>query len=145
MTISKGKCQVLDVGWNRLGQPFSVANCLESSFLERDLGILVDLRLNMWQQYAAMAKTNRVLGSIHKSIASRSEEVILLFYSTLRKPQLECCVQSGVAQFKKFIDNLEQHQQRVTRMARGQEHMMLEDRQSEMGSASPMIWLDFMI
>ena len=85
----------------------------------------MDLKLNVWQQYATVAKTNHVLGCISKSIAGRS---ILLCFSTLVKPQLEYCVHSGVPQFKKLIDKLEQDQQRVTRMVRGQEHMMFEER-----------------
>lgn len=72
MSISEGKCQVLHVGWNNLVQQFSMVICLESSFSERDLGVLVDLKLNMWQQYAIVAKTNRGLGCISKGIASRS-------------------------------------------------------------------------
>lgn len=50
MTISKGKCQALHVGWNNLVQRFRLANCLESSFLERDLGVLVGPKMNVWQQ-----------------------------------------------------------------------------------------------
>lgn len=84
-----------------------MVNCLESIFSKRDLSVLVDLKLNVWQQYANVAKTNHVLGCISKGTASRSREVILLFYSTLVKPQLEYCVHSGVPQFKKFIDKLE--------------------------------------
>ncbi|KAK4827031.1 hypothetical protein QYF61_013165 [Mycteria americana] len=125
----QGKCQVLHVGWNNLMQQFSMVSCLESSFSERDLGVLVDLKLNVWQQYATVAKPG---------IASRSREVILLFYSTLVRPQLEYCVHSGVPQFKKLIDKLEQDQQRVTRMVRGQEPVMFEERQSELALSSLM-------
>lgn len=139
MTISKGKCQVLHVGWNNLGQQFGMVNCLESSFPERDLVVLVDPKLNMWLQYTTVAKTNRVLGCISKAIASRSGEVILLFCSTLVKPQLEYCVHFGVPQFKKFLDKLEQDKQRITRMVRGQEQMMFEDRHSELRLSSPMV------
>ncbi|KAM9643297.1 uncharacterized protein ACIBXB_012286 [Morphnus guianensis] len=135
MTMIKGKCHVLQVGSNNVVQQFSLANCLESSFLERDLGVLVDLKLNVWQQYTTVAKTKR----ISKSIASRSREVILPYYSTLVKPQLEYCVHSGVPQFKKFIDELEQDQQRVTRVVRGQEHMMFEERQSELDLSGPVM------
>lgn len=94
-----------------------MVNCPKSSFSERDLCVLVDLKLNVCQQYAAVA--NHVLGCISKGIASRSREVILLFYSTLVKPQLKYCVHSGVPQFKKFIDELEQDQRRVTRTVGG--------------------------
>lgn len=58
---------------------------LESSFSEKDLGILVDI---MSQQCAhAAKKVNGIFGYIRQSIASRSREVII--YSVLLRPPLE--------------------------------------------------------
>ena len=55
-----------------------VANLLESSSVERDLGVLVDDRLTMSQQCALVAKqANGILGCIRRSVASRSREVLL--------------------------------------------------------------------
>lgn len=47
------------------------------------------------------------------------------------KPQLEYCVHCGVPQFKKFFEKLE-----LTRVVRGQEHLMFEERQTELGLSS---------
>ncbi|KAK4831228.1 hypothetical protein QYF61_016326 [Mycteria americana] len=57
---------------------------LESSFAEKDLWVLVDTKLNMSQQHVLVAKNaNGILGSIRRSIASRSTDVILPLYAAL--------------------------------------------------------------
>jgi len=54
------------------------ADLLESSSVERDLGVLVDDRLTMSQQCALAAKkVDGILGCIRKSVATRSREVLL--------------------------------------------------------------------
>lgn len=57
---------------------------LESRFVEEDLGVLVNMKLNMSQQRILAVKKANSLECIMKSITSRSREVMR---------HVECCVQ----------------------------------------------------
>ncbi|GAB0184278.1 mitochondrial enolase superfamily member 1 [Grus japonensis] len=135
MKSNKAKCKVLHVGRRnpkhnyRLGGEWS-----ESSPEEKDLGVLVDKKLNMtWQDMLAAQKANRVLGCIKRSVTSRSREVILPLCSALVRPHLEYCVQLWGPQYKRDMELLERVQRRATKMIRGLEHLSYEDRLRELG------------
>ena len=88
---------------NPMHQYMLWATQLESSFAEKDLGVLVAIKLNTHQQCALAAKkANDVLGCIKRNVASRSREMTLCLYSALVRPHLEYCVQ-----FKNNMDKWE--------------------------------------
>ncbi|KAF4805047.1 hypothetical protein TURU_002463 [Turdus rufiventris] len=67
---------------------------LDSAQVERDLGVLVNSRMDMSQQCAhEPAEGQWPLAWIRNGVASRRREVILPLYSALVRLHLECCVQ----------------------------------------------------
>ncbi|KAF7254630.1 Exonuclease 1 [Varanus komodoensis] len=135
MGFNVDKSKVLHLGHRngchkyRLGDKW-----LESSNCERDLWVLVDCRLNMSQQCDVVVKrANVALGCIARSMASRSEEVLLPLYTTLVHPQLEYCVQLWAPCYRKDIARLESLQHRATRLVAGLQGKPYEARLRELG------------
>ncbi|GAB0187640.1 hypothetical protein GRJ2_001229300 [Grus japonensis] len=112
----------------------SSSEWIQSSPEEKDLGALIDEKLNVTRQCTrASQKANHVLGFIKNSMTSRSREVILSLYSALVRPHLEYCIQLWGPPYRRDMELLEQVQRRATKLIGGLEHLSYEDRLRELG------------
>ncbi|GAB0204315.1 hypothetical protein GRJ2_002897100 [Grus japonensis] len=135
MKFNTSKCQILHLGLVSPGYTYKLGDKrLESSPMERYLGVWVDGKLNMSQQCALAAKrTNRVLGCIKHSIASWSREMIVPLCTALVWLHLEHCAQFWAPQYKKDIKLLECVQRRATEVVKGLKGKTYEEQLRSLG------------
>jgi len=90
MRFNKAKCKVLHLGQGKPQNQYRLGDeATESSPAEKDLGILVDEKLDMnYQCVLAAQKGNRILGCIRSSVGSRAREGIQSLCSPLVRPHL---------------------------------------------------------
>ena len=121
MKFNKAKCKVLHMGQGNSKHNYRLfGEWIESSPEEKDLGVLVDEKLNMAKKCVFAAQNaNCILGYTKISVSSRPREVILSLCSALVRHNLQYCVQLWSPQHRKDMDLSEGGQRRATKMIRG--------------------------
>lgn len=94
MKFKKDKCKVLHLGH---GHPQNRCRLsgewVKNSPAENALGMLMGEDQDVSHRCVLAAqKVNHILGFIRRSMSSRSREGILLFYSAVVRPHLQCCI-----------------------------------------------------
>ena len=114
MKFNKATCKVLHMASGNPKHKYRLGSkWIDSMSEEKNLGVLVNEKINMsWQYALAAQQTNCTLGCIPSSVASRSREGILPLCSALVRPHWESCVQLWSPQHRKDMDLLEWDQKR---------------------------------
>ena len=96
---------------------------------EKDLGVIIQDNLKVDKQVAAsVAKANKMLGMIRRSIKSRDEKMMLQLYKSVVRPHVEFAISSWSPHFKKDIEAIEKIQHRFTRLLPRIKHLSYKDR-----------------
>ena len=128
------KCKVLHLGSRNPEFVYTMKDGgsrikLETTSLEKDLGVLITDNLKVGEQCErAAGKAMRVLGMIRRSFTKLDEETLKTLYCSFVRPHLEYCIHAWSPYFKKDIEVLEKVQKRATKLLPWLRNLSYEDR-----------------
>jgi len=117
ISFNISKSSVLHLGSNNIKLPYSLNGVmLSSKDTIRDLGILIDCKLNFHSQCAAAAKKAiNTAYYIMKSFSFLNPYLFATLYKVYIRPHLEYCIQVWRPHCKKSIELLEKAQRKITK------------------------------
>ena len=142
MCFNVAKCKVMHVGWGlamseriyTMTDESGAARELETTQVERDLGVLVSSDLKMGAQCkAAAAKARWVFAMLKRAFSSRSRRLWEILWKTHIRPHIEHAIQAWSPYLKCDINMLERVQRVVTKHIDGMRGLSYEQRLRELG------------
>ena len=127
------KCHVLTIGKHSNivhAHPYSLAgNQLEHTFIEKDLGVLIDSDLSFEEHISKQVnKANSMLGVIRRSFDYLSPKIFCTLYSTFVRPHLEYAQSVWSPKLRKRANLIERVQRRATRLVPMYRNLPYEER-----------------
>lgn len=99
---------------------------LESSSTEKNLGVVVDFKLNEAAVHLYVRKANGVLSCIRQCGQQVRGDDPATLCSALMRPSLGCCVQFWAALYRRDIELLVRCQQRTSKIIKGMKSLSCE-------------------
>ena len=142
--FKEDECKVMDIGPSLSGptllnmmSPSGIIHDLQATVLERDLGIMLDNKLNWASQVEhAIQRANAVLGMLRRTFVHWDAKLFVKLFTVYVRPHLEYCAAAWNPKHKKDIKKLEQVQRRATKLVPQIKFMSYHDRLLKLGLPS---------
>ena len=109
----------------------------ESTSSEKDLGIIIDNRLNFQEHiYTQISKANKILGLIRRTFQYLDKEMLVNLYKSLIRPHLEYGSNVWSVIWKKEAIAIENVQRRATKLVKPIAHLTYQQRLKVLGLPS---------
>ena len=125
LNFNEEKCKVMYLGTENPHNCYNFGGTvMQTVDEEKDLGVIFNSSFDFNSHIAAsIAKANRMLGWLSRTIISRERDVMVRLYKSLIRPHLEYCTQAWSPVVKhgswNVIDEIENVQRSFTRMIEG--------------------------
>jgi hypothetical protein len=141
LSFNEDKCKIMNIGCSPLGKTFlSMRTCtgevktLTESSVERDLGIMINHKLNWKDQVDhAVQKAQNALGLLKRTFKHWDAEMFVKLFTVYVRPHLEYCNVVWSPYRKREIFRLEQVQRRATKLVPQIKFMNYESRLANLG------------
>lgn len=137
LKFNNSKCKHVHLGPNSIHRYTMSNTVIEKSEEEKDLGIIIDSKLQFQQHInAQVKKANQKVGIINRTFKYMDKDMFLTLYKSLVRPHLEYGSTVWAVINKKEAILIENVQRRATRLIREIQHLSYGDRLKYLGLPS---------